>query len=125
MKQPDIEIYVNRTRLDTLLTWLENVGNELSEVKRQGRSHTLTLTLNDQTIPITIIEDAAGKAWTSIWFNSIETPWKADVDCARACHSSLNCQIRCNASFWQETNDNMDEWWQINENGEEQLIAWV
>ncbi|WP_211829430.1 hypothetical protein [Kistimonas asteriae] len=125
MQQPDIEIYVKRTPIDAILSWLETCADDMSDVTQQGRSHSLTLTLNSQTIPVTVVEDAAGKAWTSIWLNSPDTPWESDVDCARACHTALNCQIRCNGAFWQEESANMDEWWQIAENGEERLIEWA
>ncbi|MCK5893203.1 MAG: hypothetical protein KAG53_02080 [Endozoicomonadaceae bacterium] len=125
MPQSDIEIYVKCISIDSIITWLESVGDKSSEINQEGRSYTLTLTINNKLIPITIVEGAAGKAWTSLWFNSTETPWGSDVDCARACYLALNCQVRCNGAFWQDNSASMDEWWQITENGDERLIEWA
>ena len=70
-----------------------------------------------------IVENAVGKAWSSIWFKTSGTPWSDDTACARSIHSQLQCRVRCNSGPWQEGAD-MDEWWQLTESGEESIIKW-
>lgn len=120
----DIEIYLMKQSPRAIIAWLNARFDHCTEPHISGNSHCLEVTHAGQPIPVNIVEGAAGKAWTSIWFNSPATPWKYDVDCAREAHKALRSQIRCNASFWQETAGVSDEWLEINGEGEENLITW-
>ncbi len=123
-QQPDVEIYVMKQTLNTITGWLEAQFDHCSEIETRGRSHTLTVTLGEHQIPVNIVENASGKAWTSIWFDSQNTAWSNDAECGRSAHAALNARVRCNASFWKEEAGNMDEWLEISMEGEESLIDW-
>ncbi|CAM3809793.1 hypothetical protein [Parendozoicomonas haliclonae] len=122
--QTDIEIYLMKQPVDAIIEWLGETFDNCSEADVRGRSYNLTVTHNEQSIPVNIVENAAGKAWTSVWFDSTSTPWHCDADCARSAHKMLAGRVRCNASFWQEGAGNMDEWLEIGQDGSEKLIDW-
>ena len=124
MTQPDIEIYIRQQPVDNIVEWLSDRFDSCSEPQTKGRSHSLEVELEGQAIPVTIVENAAGKAWTSLWFDSSATPWGNDVESARELNSNLKCKVRCNASFWKSGAENMDEWLEISETGNEKLVDW-
>ncbi|MAF17290.1 MAG: hypothetical protein CMG93_15145 [Marinomonas sp.] len=117
--QPDIEIYLLSCPTEQIIRWLEQ-DFSVNEVRTSSdASIKVILTFNGNTIPVTILEKAAGKRFTSVWFDSDQTPWKSDMDCARHAFEKLNCEVRCNYQGWQEDNqDDPDLWWRINDNGE-------
>lgn len=116
--QPDIEIYVLSCPTDSIIQWLSN-RFKASEVHSNGLNTSLTLSTDKALIPVTIIEQAAGKRFTSIWFDSEHTPWETDVDCAKDAHAALGCEVRCNYQGWQESGEeDPDQWWRINTQGE-------
>lgn len=124
MKQPDIEIYLLSCPNEKIIAWLENHFSILEQ--KQLNAEMLALTISDGTnkIKVQILEQAAGKRFTSVWFDSNKTPWESDIDCARDAYKHLNCEIRCNAAGWQETGDeDPDQWWHINQY-EEGLLIW-
>ena len=120
----DIEIYLMKQSPEAIIGWLKGRFDNCTESYVSGNSHFLEVTCKGQLIPVNIVENAAGKAWTSVWFNSPDTPWQFDVDCARDAHQSLKGRVRCNASFWQESVGSSSEWLEINDHGEEHLINW-
>ena len=124
MAQPDIEVYVKNTPVSTITEWLEQHFDSCSDVTQKGRSYSLTLDHDGSSIPVTIVEDAAGKAWTSVWFNAASTPWESDADCGRTLSNAIKCRVRCNGDFWKDGEENMDEWLEIDEQGKENLINW-
>ncbi|MCL6270953.1 hypothetical protein M3P05_13565 [Sansalvadorimonas sp. 2012CJ34-2] len=124
MTQPDIEVYIRQQPVDLIIDWLDDRFDSSTEVQTKGRSHSLEVTLDSTVIPVTIVENAAGKAWTSLWFDSSATPWGNDVESGREINSQLKCKVRCNAAFWKNGADNMDEWMEISEDGSEILIDW-
>ncbi|MBJ7550702.1 hypothetical protein [Marinomonas ostreistagni] len=117
--QPDIEIYLLSCPTDRIIRWLEQ-DFSVNEVRTSSdASIKVTLTFNGHSIPVTILEKAAGKRFTSIWFDSDRTPWESDMDCARYAFEKLNCEVRCNYQGWQEDGqDDPDLWWRINDHGE-------
>ncbi|WP_281647899.1 hypothetical protein [Parendozoicomonas sp. Alg238-R29] len=122
--QTDIEIYLMKQSVESILQWLDDHFDSCSEPVSHGRSHSLEVVHEKQVIPVNIVENASGKAWTSVWFDSINTPWSCDAECGREAHTKLNARIRCNASFWQENAGNMDEWLEISSDGTENLVDW-
>ena len=119
----DIEIYVKNRSLEDIQSWLEASFDNLTHLATKHRVHDYEAQLNHQTIPIMIVEQVVGKAWTSLWFKASGTPWKDDTDCAHSVHQQLQCQVRCNSGPWQEGAD-MDEWWQLDESGQSSIIKW-
>ncbi len=124
MTQPDIEIYIRQQPVDIIVEWLGDRFDDCTEVMTKGRSHSLEVIHEGTVIPVTIVENAAGKTWTSLWFDSPATPWANDVESGREVNRQLKCKVRCNAAFWKNGAENMDEWLEISEDGGEKLIDW-
>lgn len=116
----DIEIYAKSLPLDKILRWLDSSFSSVETIQSGKVVHDYQL---DGHIPLMIVENAVGKAWTSIWFKSPETPWADDRECARSLQAFARCRVRANAAPWSAGED-MDEWWQITETGEESSISW-
>ena len=119
----DIEIYVKKLPLAEIRVWLEASFDQVNTITTGKVIHDLEVIIGDKTIPVMIVENAVGKAWTSIWFKTAGTPWSDDTDCARSIQTQHQCRVRCNSGPWQEGAD-MDEWWQMDEEGNETLIKW-
>jgi len=122
-RPPDIEIYVKSCSVASIEKWLSSCGSALVSVFSQGATHEYQLTLNAIQITVLVHEKVAGKAWTSVWFKSDNTPWSNDLECARTATVALDAQVRCIAGGWAD-GDDPDEWWKL-EKGEESLIQWI
>lgn len=122
MRQPDIEIYLKEDFLDELNSWLEqHVGRvELGPWAGTMRRGTLH---GETAIPLMIVRKAAGK-WASIWFESEDTPWATDLDCARAVAAGINREVRCSIGGWEEEHGeaNADSWMKVTAEGEEEFV---
>lgn len=120
-RHPDIEIYVHRCSLKKISAWLESTFERVETAGSKGNTHRFTASHAGHSIPVTVIEKAA-PGYSSIWFDSDQTPWPRDLDCARQALPQLNCEIRCIASGWSE-GDEPDEWWSVSQDVE-QKIPW-
>ena len=119
----DIEIYAKALKLDAIQQWLEASFEAVEHLTCGKAVHDFMVKANDREIPVMIVENAVGKAWTSIWFKSSHTPWKDDMACARSLNAHSQCRVRANAAPWSDGAD-MDEWWQLTEDGQESTISW-
>lgn len=122
-KHPDIEIYIKNTPVEKVLTWLSKRLDRIDESSSKGLFHHFTGEYQQQTFDVVIHERALGKSWISVWFQTDQTPWNIDLDCAREASIKLNAQVRCIASGWQEGQD-PDEWYRV-EKGIEEKIQWI
>ncbi len=113
MTQPDIEIYLLSCKTESILNWLNSRFTVINEPKQNAKSTYVTVQHKSHEIKVVILEEAAGKKFTSVWFDSSHTPWENDVECAKEVFLSLNCEVRCIHSGWSEE-DNPDDWWVIN-----------
>lgn len=120
---PDIEIYIKNSSVEKIVHWLNNRFENVELLSIKGLLHHYEAHWQTHRFTFTIHQRALGKAWISIWFQSDQTPWQIDLECAREASKELNAQIRCIDSGWQE-GDDPDEWWKI-ENGLEEKIAWI
>ncbi|WP_296055953.1 hypothetical protein [uncultured Amphritea sp.] len=111
-RHPDIEIYIKDRSLERITQWLQGLCQSLKRDFEQGQVHHFIGSIDDCEIPVMIHEKVSGKAWTSIWFNSDQTPWVKDLDCAEQAARELDTEIRCIASGWT-TGDDPDEWWRV------------
>ena len=117
--QPDIEIYLLSCPTDRIIKWLEQEFAMLDMRSVSDIATKLEREHDGERIPVTILEQAAGKRFTSVWFDSEHTPWESDRECAKRAFEVLRCEIRCNYQGWQEdAEDDPDLWWRINANGE-------
>lgn len=128
--QPDIEIYVRDASLQNILDWLRLEFDQVSisdpgqNAFSKGKPAAGKLSLEGQSIPVFIMPNAAGKAFTSIWFKSNKTNWINDEACALSFLSFLDTEVRCSATSWHEQEEEgSDQWWLIKRN-EKRLIRW-
>jgi len=121
-RHPDIEVYVKECNALQLYDWLKSNVGDVSPPHKSKDNIKTTLTWQSSQIPVLIQERVVGKAWTSIWFDSDETPWATDLDCARQISKELSVQTRCILSGWNE-GDEPDEWMKIH-NDHEEKISW-
>lgn len=132
MNTPDIEIYVKNTSAQMILTWLNSHFNKVNiPLKEEDISTGKTVcgflkheNNSTNSIKAVITPQAAGKAFTSIWFQSDITGWKNDEECAMSFVEQFDIEIRCSAGGWQESEEeNSEQWWLITQK-EKKLIRW-
>ncbi|BDX02110.1 hypothetical protein MACH16_08580 [Marinomonas pontica] len=113
--QTDIEIYVLSCPTEKIINWLESTFTLVKKSAPSSLCSKVTVIMNDHDVEVTILEQAAGKRFTSIWFNSDQTPWENDIACAKQAFNALNCEVRCNFQGWEEEGEqDPDQWWRIN-----------
>ena len=119
-RHPDIEVYVKDRTAQQILEWVETLGT-LTNHKTAKDSIKATLIIDNEEIPVLIQQRVIGKAWSTVWFESSETPWKTDLECAHQIAKALETQTRCIASGWQE-GDEPDEWYKVHQGVEEKIV---
>ena len=115
-KFPDIEIYLKRVSTEDILPWLEQVFGSI-EVTRTEPSTRCKLA----GMFCTVTEQVAKGGYTSVWFESNETPWPTDLECARAAFSHFGAETRCSTGGWEGEDDG--GWIRITDKGE-QVVNW-
>ncbi|GGN35344.1 MULTISPECIES: hypothetical protein [Marinomonas] len=121
--QTDIEVYVLSCPTENIITWLEASFTLVKKSTSGPLCSKLTLLWQGNEVEVTILEQAAGKRFTSIWFDSDKTPWEDDITCAKQVFKALDCEVRCNFQGWEEEgNQDPDLWWRINHHGEGPFI---
>lgn len=120
--QEDFEIYIHKATLDDVSAWLTSLFPGLEKTTGdKTKTHRFKAHWNNELLPITVIERAAKPGFTSVWFDSGNTPWESDKACALAAFAALQKPVRCNPAFWQE-GDDPDLWLEINAEGEQSVI---
>lgn len=119
---PDIEIYLASTPASAVLDWLaarfpESAGDKPRPAgKKQWKQ---VLRQGDTRITVLVIEDAA-PGFTSVWFDSPDTPWADDIACAREAFAHFGTEVRATPGSWHE-GDDPDLWWKLDASGESRL----
>ena len=109
----NIEIYVEGCSIDVLVRWIEKAIGKLERAPDVGKE-----AIYDSKIGSVIISPSAG-SFTSVWFNTDETPWATDVDCGRQAVRDLNCIVRCDPGLhFPEVDPLSDTFLQISADGE-------
>jgi len=127
-KQPDIEIYIKHLNAEDLHDWLVlhfddlKQGNFSTERFQQGKACQIKARHKNNKIPIFITPGAAGKAYCSVWFQSADTPWSNDLECAEDCLKQIDTEIRCSAEGWQEEEAlDSEQWWCLTRDGKKRV----
>lgn len=121
---PDIEIYVKDATVEELRGWLAQRFGAIDNEPSRGAMQHFRVENAGSVIPVRIMPGAVGKAWTSVWLDSPDTPWADDLACARDCFAFLGKEVRCAAGGWQEeTGDDPDAFIRVTADGEKP-IAW-
>lgn len=122
--QPDIEVYIKECSIDEIIDWLNTVFDDVNARSPLDKaSIKVTCISGDNRIPLTIYTGAAGKLYTSLWFQSAHTPWAADIDCATAIANTLNKEVRCATNSWVESEDSENQWWKVTSEGKT-MVNW-
>lgn len=119
-RHPDIEVYVKDRTAQQILEWVETLGT-LTNHKTAKDSIKATLIIDNEEIPVLIQQRVIGKAWSTVWFDSSETHWATDLECAHQIAKAMETQTRCIASGWQE-GDEPDEWYKVHQGVEEKIV---
>ena len=119
-RHPDIEIYIKQQTVEQIVTWLQSRFADLTPTQKKGNTHHFKAQHEGHSIAVMLIYQAA-KDFSSLWFDSSQTPWATDLDCARQAQQQLGTEIRCIASGWNE-GDEPDEWWSVTNNGENKIL---
>lgn len=121
-RYPDIEIYLAQASLTALNRWLEQTM-DAPPLSPAGRGQWKTQgTYQGQRIPVLLVEKAA-EGFASLWFDSGETPWITDQDCAQQAAEQLAVEVRCSLGGWHP-GDDPDRFWQVLPDGREGPIEW-
>ncbi|HJN50461.1 MAG: hypothetical protein QGI68_11640 [Pseudomonadales bacterium] len=120
----DIEIYLLSKGLSDIVEWLKKRFVLLlpdTEAKGNSTTHHLLAKTDTATIRIIIVEKVLD-GYSSVLFDSPNTPWESDLDCARDAFRHLRVEVRCCAGSWSPE-QNPDEWLSICQEGES-VITW-
>lgn len=121
-RSPDIEIYLQPADVARVQQWLDQRFplSAPATWRPAGKRQLRTVLQHDgKPVPVLIIEEAS-PGFMSVWFDSPDTPWANDRDCAREMFTALGGIIRATAGSWHE-GDDPDLWWEINASGEHEL----
>lgn len=120
----DIEIYIFKPQLSDVIEWLKSRFSSLSAdpaTPGSSTTHHFFAKTDSGAIRITVVEKIA-RSYTSVFFDSPDTPWKTDLDCARDAFRHLQLEVRCCVNSWSPE-QNPDEWLSIAADGES-VITW-
>ncbi len=124
-RYPDIEIYIDTTSTADIVNWLKKIFRDIASVKSPGGGKSQNFIAlnpdNEQKIPILIVEDARDN-FSCIWFQSGDTPWLTDLECASSAGAYFDTEIRCSTGPWNEEPDS-DEWYSV-QGSKQSLIHW-
>src|SRR5262249_42408595 len=81
----EIEIYVCDYPAERLIAWLESIVGPLAPVKPAGTAMVYPSSIG----PVVVRPQIEGGAFVGVWFNSPNSPWATDADCARQAAKEL------------------------------------
>ena len=90
-RQNDIEIYVLDCSMPQLLTWINAAAGPLGQAQDSGDATIYPSRIG----PVVITPSTQQPPLVGVWFNTPDSPWPTDVDCARDATRSLGCIVRC------------------------------
>lgn len=121
----DIEIYLRNADPTALEAWLRERFKSVSLTPLPNNGGLQgQVGFEDRKIPVRLFFNAAGKQFSSLWFQSCETPWEDDLACARDVHRALGIEVRCMAEGWTEGMEESDGLWWVIRDGEEKQRHW-
>lgn len=129
MNQPDIEIYIKNTNAEEILSWLnahfENTDLPGFSDAELEKGLLIKGSVNKNLkIPLVVTPKAAGKAFTSIWFQSDQTGWQDDLACAESFVKIHSSEVRCSSATWTEDEEENSEMWWCLKDGDKKLVRW-
>lgn len=127
MTQTDIEIYIQATNGAAIKAWLTTCTSSLEEKSSNPKRQSYWATFGQSGQPecefeIIVLSKIKGH-FSSVWFNTISTPWASDKACAQDAFIHFQSSVRCVVAGWQE-GDAPDQWLNIDAQGES-IIDWL
>jgi len=121
-RYPDIELYLARMPAGVLDAWLgETLGAAPLTPAGKGKWRTKG-TCHGQSVPVLLVENVVD-GFSSLWFDSNQTPWLTDQEAAKDAAKALGIKVRCSLGGWSP-DDDPDRFWQVLPSGEEGPIHW-
>ena len=125
--QTDIEIYIKSVSPEAIKAWLDSCTNSLSVQSSNPKRQVYWATFADANKPHTefkiIVLNKVQSNFSSVWFNTKNTPWPDDKACAQQAFKHFQSSVRCVVTRWQE-GDAPDQWLNIDTEGEH-VIDWL
>ena len=117
-RQSNIEIYVKGCPTNKLIAW---IAQQIGTLDRAS-AFDGQIVYDSRIGPVTIaVEDSS---FTSAHFQSADTPWVTDVDCARQAARELRCIVRCDpGEHFPDVHSLSDTFLQITADGQESLLT--
>ena len=119
-KPTDIEIYINHVSIEDIETWLVTLFKPVNETSSSGKTTRYRAHIGDSPFVIVVITNVV-ESYSSIWFDSKDTLWENDIECARSAFTQFKQEVRCVENSWQEGQD-PDQWYSISDQGENSII---
>jgi len=91
----DVEIYIENVEEDGILEWLKSKFHLLGRVSIDSESFRIDVENQEFRIPVIIHSSVEGENLTSIRFNSEDTPWGSDSECAREAFEFFQLPVLC------------------------------
>ncbi len=120
-RQSEIEIYVRDSPPERLVAWMELVVGPLAPAK-DARAATV---YSSRIGPVVVRPGIEGGPFVGVCFNSSDSPWATDVDCARQACMEFGYVVRCcpgqhypGVPWWAS-----DQFLEI-AGGVEQIVTW-
>ena len=115
---PDIEIYIKCKDLTKIQHCLE----QIFEQSLTFHSAPPFQRTDIGNIPVKVYLNVKS-GFSSIWFDSEQTPWETDLDCAVAIQHQSGMLCRCVKAGWIDgEEEDPDLWLEINKQGHKELI---
>jgi hypothetical protein len=106
--------------MDKLVEWLTNLFGNLEPSVEAGDFDVFQSKIG----PIIVTSAIEDSEFISVWFNTPNTPWPTDVECARKASIDLECVVRCDpGQHFPDVPVESDIFLEI-ENKVESLVTW-
>ncbi len=122
MTAGDIEIYVRDAPIPAIQAWVGSVFGP-AQWQRRGSAICTRIPRGQGDLPIKLFPEAF-RGFCCILFESADTPWTDDLECARDARQALGGEVRCTVGGWSEEDDPEDEWWWRLDDRGEQKVRW-
>ena len=91
----EIEIYIEEASLESVMLWVKSCVEIISSKIMDDDMEVFDVVYEGEKFPVTVQPIPDRPPCIGVWFNGEKTPWKSDVECARAAHKNLGVPVLC------------------------------